>query len=420
MSRRAANAVAMTVLSVGAAYACVPADEAIHLTTGAGAAGSSTTTTGTGGTDGGLKENGAACAMDDECASTHCADHHVCCDTECTGICMACEALAKGTGEDGTCGDAKAGLLCGPACSAGMFASGGTCDGAGNCSVTPTSCAPYACNGSGCLSSCTQDSDCSGGPCNICPPSAAQACLAPLTARQTNTCQVPFPTCAAMAPSTCGPIARFDVGMTPTGIAFDGMSIWVANHGDLTVSKQSANSATFTLYPVGFNPAAIAFDGASIWVAGKLSTGTTGGRLSKLDLDGSPATGTWPVALGASSDPAGLAFDGTHMWMADSNGTVTVLGPDGSAFASTGSNGVGTGLSSIAFDGTNMWVASESGGYVKELSLAGTTLSVTATVTLDPSVGAQPWGIASDGTNMWVTGGVPTARSTRSRCRATR
>jgi hypothetical protein len=58
--------------------------------------------------------NGAACAADNECTSTHCADK-VCCDTACAGTPMTgdggCDVCAKalGASADGTCTVLKAG-----------------------------------------------------------------------------------------------------------------------------------------------------------------------------------------------------------------------------------------------------------------------------------------------------------------------
>ncbi|HRI69801.1 MAG TPA: hypothetical protein PK156_36480, partial [Polyangium sp.] len=50
--------------------------------------------------------NGTGCNGNTQCASMNCVDG-VCCDTACTGTCVACSATKKGQGTDGTCGPIK-------------------------------------------------------------------------------------------------------------------------------------------------------------------------------------------------------------------------------------------------------------------------------------------------------------------------
>jgi hypothetical protein len=60
-----------------------------------------------------LSDLGAMCGMDSDCYSGHCADN-VCCNTDCTGSCMACSAKAGAfMGTDGTCSTTcKASEMC--------------------------------------------------------------------------------------------------------------------------------------------------------------------------------------------------------------------------------------------------------------------------------------------------------------------
>jgi hypothetical protein len=70
---------------------------------------------------------------------------------------------------------------------------------------------------------------------------------------------------------------HFAVGNFPTGLAFDGASIWVAT-GDNTVTKLRASDGTnLGTFNVGANPQGVAFDGANIWVGN--SFGNTGSKL---------------------------------------------------------------------------------------------------------------------------------------------
>jgi len=133
---------------------------------------------------------GSACSYDAACESGFCADG-VCCDTACDGQCARCDAPGSvGTctatqgapvgarppcASDGsTCGGvcdavnmescaySSANVTCRkPSCEEGAFVEW-TCDGKGSCLGKAEGCAPYACGGSGCLTSCTTSSDCSG------------------------------------------------------------------------------------------------------------------------------------------------------------------------------------------------------------------------------------------------------------------
>jgi len=64
-------------------------------------------------------------------------------------------------------------------------------------------------------------------------------------------------------------LCNFAVGATgPTGIAFDGANIWVANFGSNNVSEiRPSDGAVLGAFAVGTQPRAVVFDGANIWVA---------------------------------------------------------------------------------------------------------------------------------------------------------
>ena len=69
-------------------------------------------------------------------------------------------------------------------------------------------------------------------------------------------------------PASYDPSAAIEVavGEGPTGIAFDGASIWVTNQFSNSVIKVSNNGAVVGRYAVGKNPTGIAADGTTVWV----------------------------------------------------------------------------------------------------------------------------------------------------------
>ncbi|WP_437806597.1 kelch repeat-containing protein [Sorangium sp. So ce1078] len=147
---------------------------------------------------------GSRCVAAADCGSAFCVDG-LCCDAPCTGGCMACSAIKKGSGFDGRCGPVQAGtdpdidctVEAAPACGntgvcdgngacqqraqgtpCGVLSCSGTylhqsvCDGMGTCQPGPTaSCGNYRCVEGACLPSCKFDSQCAdtayceGGAC---------------------------------------------------------------------------------------------------------------------------------------------------------------------------------------------------------------------------------------------------------------
>jgi hypothetical protein len=121
----------------------------------------------------GRKEDGAACAEDDECASTHCVDGF-CCNTTCTGVCRSC-AL---TGKRGTCSDIPDDVVdddggC-PASEEASCGNDGKCNGAGACRKWGTS---VQCRAASCpptQATLTRAANCDGR--GSCPPGDTQSC----------------------------------------------------------------------------------------------------------------------------------------------------------------------------------------------------------------------------------------------------
>jgi hypothetical protein len=144
----------------------------------------------------GPKMNGAACAADGECKSTHCADG-VCCNVACNGACNSCNlpqregtcwpidrgvpdprGRCKDNGPTscgsnglcdglGTCAKYPRDTICVmPACSGtgSRLNTAGTCDGVGACRAPNVQeCHPFRCVNGACTTACTTDADCDDG-----------------------------------------------------------------------------------------------------------------------------------------------------------------------------------------------------------------------------------------------------------------
>ena len=161
-------------------------------------------------------------------SGTTCSPDGYCCDTACTGSCMACDLA----GMQGTCmpiaqgsaphGNRSActtdGTSCGGSCNGAGACSyptgscgGSTCSGSGPYTYTPapscngagkcvaassTSCGNYACNGSmSCYLTCTSQSQCLVG--DVCSGSVCQACTSGQPACGNTCCGGSTPVCVA-------------------------------------------------------------------------------------------------------------------------------------------------------------------------------------------------------------------------------
>jgi len=176
---------------------------------------------------------GVACAKDTDCVTGFCTDG-VCCDTACTGQCEACDAagsfgtctavtgtphgartacVAAGTGVCARACDGKDRTQCNfggktvecsaASCAAGTATAASTCDGAGNC-PTPTKadCAPYACGGTACKTSCAGDADCGGA--NVCDTKTGR-CVVAVSAKCSPDGQSSIPTDPTKPAVGCAP-----------------------------------------------------------------------------------------------------------------------------------------------------------------------------------------------------------------------
>ncbi len=368
--------------------------------------------------------DGHACSATADCASGFCVDG-LCCDEACDEACHACSAAQTGSGVDGTCGDAlsgtnpgglcatmlpstcgttgtcdgkgscatyAAGTDCGPVpCADGVPTHAAACDANGSCAGVPTtSCAPFACAGTSCKTSCATSADCFDVPCDTCPGIAfCLAPLAPLASLAAGVCKAVAPSCSAGAPTTCGgPAGTVTTTSGASSLAFDGASMWLIGLSENFLEKVSPSGATLATFPVQV-PLALAFDGTSMWVTNGLSPDSVHNEVAVLSLAGTQL-GSYLVGAG----PSGIAFDGTNMWVANQyDGTVTELDPSGVTVATIA---VGQAPRAVAFDGTNVWVLNTGDSTVTKLAPSGVALGTFPVAT-------QPSELAFDGASMWVS-----------------
>lgn len=181
--------------------------------------------------------NGGTCLDGTQCQSGNCVDG-ICCNTACTGLCVACTVAKKGNGSDGICGPIVVGTDPDNECSMQASTScgqTGSCNGAGACQLYAqgTSCGTSICQGSvvkgqicNGMGQCVQDSVgqdcapyvCSGGACqNPCANSneclMGYVCLA-------GACQL-----AGSAGSPCATAGECATGFCVDGVCCDAACI---------------------------------------------------------------------------------------------------------------------------------------------------------------------------------------------------
>lgn len=97
----------------------------------------------------------------------------------------------------------------------------------------------------------------------------------------------------------------------PTGCAWDGSSLWVADRGADRIYKVDAKSGALidSITSPGYFPAGLAWDGKLLW-----STDPTDAKIYATDV----ATGRTVATLDApAAGPMGIAWDGTSVWICD-------------------------------------------------------------------------------------------------------
>ncbi len=140
-------------------------------------------------------------------------------------------------------------------------------------------------------------------------------------------------------------LGTFNIGGA-NALAFDGTYVWVT--GGNTVTRLKQDGASAGTFKVGSKPTGIAFDGANMWVANN-----SGASVTKLRAKDGSNLGTFK--LGGDS-PYAVAFDGKNIWVTGSPDMIVLRASDGTV-VDVFHDPPGSSTAGIAFDGANIWVA---------------------------------------------------------------
>ncbi|MGB9835356.1 MAG: transglutaminase domain-containing protein [Candidatus Saccharicenans sp.] len=196
----------------------------------------------------------------------------------------------------------------------------------------------------------------------------------------------------ALAEARVGEVVKIikTPGPCPTGLAFDGKYLWLADSRlDKIFKIDPASSKVLkTLETPGFHPEGLAWDGKYLW---HVDSG------EKLVYCLDPENGQVLKALESNSDrPRDIAWDGKDLWMTDvRNKSILRVSPvDGmmtQQFASPGSEPAG-----LEFDGKYLWITDRAMDRIFLVDPAtGWCLSSLR------SYGPFPSGLAFDGQYLW-------------------
>jgi len=177
------------------------------------------------------RKNGDPCADKAECDSGNCTDG-VCCDSNCSGQCQACNVANKvGTctfvlgvpvaprpdcsgsgackgscsGSGDNCSYPNTATSCSPpSCTGDVSTAQSTCDGTGACAAGGTTpCAPYGCDAASglCRKSCAGDDDCAQG--GTCDTTTGKCAVATATCKDATTVALPNGQTQSCVPYKC-------------------------------------------------------------------------------------------------------------------------------------------------------------------------------------------------------------------------
>ena len=190
-------------------------------------------------------------------------------------------------------------------------------------------------------------------------------------------------------PDTSAVLQRWEAGDSPSAIVATETDVWVANAGDATVTRINivANRIVQPRISVGSRPEALAVGPGGVWVA---NSGDN--TIQRIDQK----SGTPAAAVDVGDGPDGLLVDGTTLWVANGrDGTVSRR--DATTGNELGSPlKVGSGPRGMARFGDELWVADQLSRSVSRVDLrSGNVHSLL--------VGDGPTSVAALGDEVWVS-----------------
>ncbi|MBN1885551.1 MAG: transglutaminase [Candidatus Krumholzibacteriota bacterium] len=169
----------------------------------------------------------------------------------------------------------------------------------------------------------------------------------------------------------------------PTGVAFDGSRLWVADRStDRFYGIDPANGAVLdSLVAPGYFPSGLAWDGKLLW-----STDPADGRIYATD----PSNGFTVRSIESPTpSPTGIAWDGAYLWICDNRTDVIARIDPGDGTTIRSFRAPASDSRSLAFDGERLWCSDR----IRDRIYLVDPASGLVLVTLD-APGPYTWGLA--------------------------
>ncbi len=177
----------------------------------------------------------------------------------------------------------------------------------------------------------------------------------------------------------------------PTGLAFDGSHLWIADHMADRLSCLDLNGKTVREIPSpGFWPMGLAWDGKYLW-----NVDSRQKKIFKVD----PDDGSVLRSIDSPTEsPEGLAWDGHTLWVSDARAKKIMKidlsdGTDVQTITAPAASPQG-----MTFDGTYLWCADRMTDEIYAVDPASGEVIVTL-----KAPGPYARGLAWDGTNLWCS-----------------
>jgi peptide/nickel transport system substrate-binding protein len=185
-------------------------------------------------------------------------------------------------------------------------------------------------------------------------------------------------------------VVTITVDGAPSGLAFAGGSLWVADGDARSVAQVDPGADKVRQrIDVGNAPRSLAAAAGALWVVSGLD-----GSVNKIDLDRGQVTRSIPIG----AVPTAIVAGSGALWVAsEEGGTVTRIEPRTGSVVQT--IPVGNGPSALAAGEGGIWVVNRHVGTLSRIDPARNTVSWVI------GIGSDPTAVAVGGGTVWVAGG---------------